>query len=66
MKRLFLFAACAALLSGCAGYQAQTAYAKATTAYNACLLANRSQPAFCAPEQTVMENDLTLYNNVSN
>jgi uncharacterized protein YceK len=68
MRQIALFAAIAMSLSGC-GFAAQsharTAYIHATTALNACLIANPQTPASCNALLAVQQNDLMLYSNLS-
>ena len=66
-KQAALFLAALAL-SGCAigaENDARTSYVKATDVLNACLLANPGAPAACNAQSAVVQNDLQLYNNLS-
>jgi hypothetical protein len=68
MRKVVLLAVCAMALSSCgleSTHQAKMAYIKATAALNACVLAHPDTPSACAAQETVQQNDLSLYSNLS-
>ena len=68
MRKIVLLAVCDMGLSSCgldSAHQAKLSYIRATAALNACVLAHPDLPSACDAQQTVQQNDLSLYSNLS-
>jgi len=68
MRRITIVLLAAATLAGCASpdaNSARAAYIQSTTALNQCLLANPQSPSACNAQAQVQQNDLSLYNTLS-